>query len=75
MSKLRLGPVAEDRPVKLTLEMPGSLMRDLADYAAVHGRMNGLSEPLPPEKLIPPIVERFIAGDREFSKQRRKHLE
>ena len=72
MSKLRLGPIAEDRPVKLTLEMPGALMRELADYAAVHARMNGLGEPLPPERLIPPIVERFIAGDREFSKQRRR---
>lgn len=72
MSKLRLGPVVEDRSVKLSVEVPGPLMRELSDYAAVHGRLNGLSEPIPPEKLIPPIVERFIAGDREFSKQRRR---
>lgn len=39
-------------------------MRELTDYAAVHGRLNGLAEPLPPEELVPPIVERFIAGDR-----------
>lgn len=71
MSKLRLGPIAEDRPVKLTVEMPGQLMRELADYAAVHARMNGLAEPVAAEKLVAPIVERFIAGDREFSKQRR----
>lgn len=72
MSKLRLGPIAEDRPVKLTVEMSGPLIRELADYAAVHGRLNGLAEPLSAEKLIPPIVERFIAGDREFNKQRRR---
>jgi len=72
MSKLRLGPVVEDRSVKLSVEVPGALMRELSDYAAVHARLNGLSEPIPPEKLIPPIVERFIAGDREFSKQRRR---
>ena len=72
MNKLRLGPIAEDRPVKLTVEMPGALMRELTDYAAVHGKLNGLAEPLPPEKLVPPIVERFIAGDREFSKLRRR---
>lgn len=72
MSKLRLGPIVEDRPVKLSVEMPGALMRALTDYAAVHGRLNGLADPMPPEKLIPPIVERFIAGDREFSKLRRR---
>ena len=31
MSKLRLGPVVEEKPVKLTVELPGVLMRDLAD--------------------------------------------
>lgn len=33
-------------------------MRELADYAAVHGRRNGLAKPPPPEKLIPTIVGR-----------------
>ena len=47
-------------------------MRELTDYAAVRGRLNGFAEPLPPEELVPPIVERFIAGDREFSKLRRR---
>lgn len=71
MSKLRLGPVIEEKPVKLTLEVPGSLMRDLADYASVHAKLTGLEAPLPAEKLIPPMIERFIASDREFSKLRR----
>lgn len=72
MTKLRLGPVVEEKPVKLTLELPGTLMRDLQDYAAVHAKVTGLSSPLPPEKLIPPMIERFISSDREFSKQRRR---
>ncbi|OHD04125.1 DUF2274 domain-containing protein [Sphingopyxis sp. OPL5] len=72
MSKLRLGPVVEERPVKLTVELPGSLVRDLADYAAIHARLNGLATPLAPEKLIAPMVGRFIGSDREFSKQRRR---
>ncbi|OHD08738.1 DUF2274 domain-containing protein [Sphingopyxis sp. RIFCSPHIGHO2_12_FULL_65_19] len=72
MSKLRLGPVVEERPVKLTVELPGFLMRDLADYAAIHAKLTGLATPLAPEKLIAPMVERFIGGDREFSKQRRR---
>ena len=72
MTKLRLGPIIEEKPVKLTVELPGSLMRDLADYARVHAASNGLSEALAPERLIVPMVERFMAGDREFSKMRRR---
>lgn len=72
MNKLRLGAIAEDRPVKMTVELPGAIMRDLTDYARVHAKANGLSEPLPAERLIAPMIERFMSGDREFSKLRRQ---
>jgi len=72
MTKLRLGPVAEEKPVKLTLELPGGLMRDVLDYARVHARLNALEAALPPERILPAMIDRFIAGDREFSKQRRR---
>ncbi len=72
MSKLRLGPLLDDKPVKLTIDFPGPLLRDLTDYARVHAAANNLAEPLPPERLIAPMVERFIAGDREFGKLRRR---
>lgn len=73
MTKLRLGPIAEEKPVKLTLEIAGELMREISDYSAIHARSTGLAGPLPPEKIIPAMVARFIAGDREFSKQRRRN--
>lgn len=72
MSKLRLGPLIDEKPVKLSVEVSGPLIRELTDYARVHAAANGLSEPLPPERLIVPMVERFMAGDREFSKLRRR---
>lgn len=72
MTRLRLGPIAEEKPAKLTLEIPGELMRELSDYAQVHAELTGLASPLPPERIIPAMIERFIAGDREFSKQRRR---
>ena len=34
MTKLKLGPLADDRPVKLTVELPAAVHRDLAAYAA-----------------------------------------
>ena len=35
MAKLKLGPIVEDKPVKVTLELPASLHRDLTAYAEV----------------------------------------
>jgi hypothetical protein len=71
MTKLRLGPIAEEKPVKLTIELPGALMRELRGYGLIHAKLTGLDAALPPERLVPPMIERFIASDREFSKQRR----
>jgi hypothetical protein len=71
MSGLRLGPIVDDKPVKLTIELPGALHRDLLAYAAVHARATGLAEPLPPEKIAVPMIERFIATDRGFATARR----
>ena len=34
MSKLKLGPLADDRPVKLSVELPAAVHRDLQAYAA-----------------------------------------
>ncbi|SNT08524.1 DUF2274 domain-containing protein [Sphingopyxis indica] len=72
MTKLRLGPVADEKPVKLTLELSGRLYRELSDYAAAHASETGLAKPLPPERIAPPIIDRFIASDRAFGKWRRK---
>lgn len=72
MSKLRLGPVIEDRPVKITLELPGALHRRLAEYATVHARENGLAGPLSPERLIAPMIERFMETDRGFARHRNR---
>lgn len=70
MAKLKLGPIADDKPVKVTLELPASLHRDLTAYAEILSREAGqaAAEPL---RLIVPMLERFIATDRGFSKERK----
>lgn len=70
MAKLKLGPIADDRPVKLTIELPAAVHRDLVAYAEVLGRETGQAVG-EPAKLIAPMVERFMATDRAFSKARR----
>jgi len=72
MNKLRLGPVVEEKPVKLTVELPGTVYRDVSDYAKAHATENGLSQPLAPEKLIGPMLARFMASDRGFTRMRRR---
>jgi len=33
MVKLKLGPIADEKPVKVSMELPASLHRDLSNYA------------------------------------------
>ncbi|KAA2317039.1 DUF2274 domain-containing protein [Salipiger bermudensis] len=70
MSKLKLGPLPDDKPVKVTVELPASVHRDLVAYAEVLGRETGqpVSDPV---RLIVPMLERFMATDRGFAKARR----
>ena len=70
MTKLKLGLIVDDKPVKVTVELPGPLYRDLVAYAEVLARETGkpVADPI---KLIVPMLERFIATDRGFAKARR----
>ncbi|MEO5325202.1 DUF2274 domain-containing protein [Mesorhizobium sp. CC13] len=70
MIKLKLSPIADDRPVKVTLELPASLHRDLKTYAEILGRESG-QPATEPVRLIVPMLERFIATDCGFAKARR----
>ncbi|WP_291629654.1 DUF2274 domain-containing protein, partial [Bradyrhizobium sp.] len=60
-----------DKPVKVTVELPAPLHRDLIAYAEILARETG--QPVAePAKLIAPMVQRFIATDRGFAKARRQ---
>lgn len=70
MTKLKLGPIADEKPLKVTLELPASLHRDLAAYAEILAR-EACQTASDPVRLIVPMLERFIATDRGFAKARR----
>ena len=38
MAKLKLGPITDDKPVKVSLELPATVHRDLVAYAQVLAR-------------------------------------
>lgn len=73
MAKLRIGVIESDKPVRLTVELPAAVHRDLLLYAEVHARETG-KPALEPTKLIAPMLAQFMATDRGFSRSRRKNV-
>jgi hypothetical protein len=70
MTKLKLGALADEKPVKVSIELPARVHRDLIAYADLLSRTTG-QHVLEPTKLIAPMIERFMATDRVFNKARR----
>jgi len=69
MAKLKLGPIPDEKPVRLTTELPAAVYRDLVAYAEVLSRET--EQAVKPEHLIAPMVARFMATDRGFAKVRK----
>lgn len=70
MAKLKLGAIEDDKPVRLTIELPAAVHRDLVAYGNALGREIGQGAVVP-AKLIGPMLARFMATDRAFAKLRR----
>ena len=61
MAKLKLSPIADDKSVKVAVELPASLHRDLIAYAEILGRESGQPQ-TDPVRLIVPMLERSLRG-------------
>lgn len=70
MAKLKLGAIIDEKPVKLTVELPAAVHRDLLAYAEALARESGQAI-ADPSKLVAPMLARFMATDRAFGKARR----
>lgn len=70
MAKLKLSVIEDDKPVRLTIELPATVHRDLVAYTHALGREMG-QDAVEPVRLIPPMLVRFMATDRAFAKLRR----
>ena len=70
MAKLKLGAIEDDKPVRLTVDLPAPIHRDLVAYGQVLGRETGQGA-VDPVKLVGPMLERFMATDRGFVGARR----
>jgi hypothetical protein len=70
MARLKLGAIEDDKPVKLTVELPAALHRDLVAYGHALARETGQGE-VEPAKLVGPMLARFMATDRAFARFRK----
>ena len=70
MTRLKLADLADEKPVRLTVEVSARLHRELLTYAIALNDGDAKGAPAP-EKLIPPMIDRFISTDRSYAKSRR----
>ncbi len=70
MTRLKLTDLADEKPVRMTVEITARLHRELLCYAVAINGGDAKGAPTP-EKLVPPMIERFIATDRSYAKVRR----
>ena len=72
MTKLKLAALEDDKPVKVSFDLPADVHRELIAYAEILTKETGrpVSDPV---KLLPHMIRRFMATDRAFSKARRRH--
>jgi hypothetical protein len=70
VAKLKLGAIADDKPVRLTIELPAAVHRDLVAYGHALARETA-QDAIEPAKLVGPMLARFMATDRAFAKLRR----
>ena len=68
---LKLGPIADDKPVRVSINVPAEVYRDLTAYAEAHASSTGQASQ-GPAKLIVPMLTQFMATDRGFAKGRRQ---
>ncbi|HUN98545.1 MAG TPA: DUF2274 domain-containing protein [Bradyrhizobium sp.] len=70
MTKLKLSAVSDDKPVKVTIDLPAGTHRDLALYAELLAKETSQAA-VEPAKLVPPMITRFMASDRAFARAKR----
>ena len=72
MTSLKLGRLDEERPVKVTVELPAAVHRDLIAYGELLAHETGESQPIEPTRLVGPMLSHFMATDRAFRSRRRQ---
>lgn len=66
---LRLGPIPDETPVKITIAVKPDVHSSLQDYAEIYANEHGVS--VKPEDLVPEMLAAFMRGDTAFKRARK----
>lgn len=69
-SQLKIGPLPDRTPIKLSLSVDPDLQSDLSDYAAVHARAYGKDVSV--AEIIPSMLRALIDSDAGFKRARKE---
>lgn len=72
MTRLKLADLADAKPIRVTVELSARLHRDLLAYTIAINEGDAKGAPSI-ERIVPPMLERFVSSDREFAKARKGH--
>lgn len=70
MSRLKLSAIEDHTPVKLTIEFPAPVHRDLVAYGHAMGAERG-GKVHEPAHLVAAMVAKFMESDRGFTRKPR----
>ena len=70
MNRLKLRPLEDEAPIKMTIEVPPATHRNLVAYAQAHAAQTG-GKAAEPVRLVVPMLDQFMASDRAFVRGRR----
>jgi len=66
---LKIGPLPDRTPQKMTVLVDPPLAADLEDYARIHSEVHGVE--VPASALVPLMLETFLASDIGFRKAKK----
>jgi hypothetical protein len=69
MADLKLGPLPNQKMVRVTIMLPEPLKEELNAYALEHGRLYG---PVETAALIPHMLQAFLCTDRSWCSRRKQ---
>jgi hypothetical protein len=72
MADLKLGPLPNQKTVRVAIMVPEPLKEELDAYAAAHSRLYG---PVETAALIPHMLEAFLRTDRAWCSRRKQTAE
>ena len=67
---LKLGPIPDRTPVKLSLTLAPDIHAALRDYVAIHAREFGTEAR--PAEIAALMIEKFLESDAAFKRERKR---